>query len=275
MADRPDARHCDPCLLLTPALEIAIEAGRAIQEIYEGGFQVEQKEDHTPLTEADLAADRIIAHGLRELTPQLPVLTEESTAIPFAERSTWHRYWLVDPLDGTREFINRSGEFTVNIALIEAHEPVLGIIYAPALGIYYYACRGQGAYKREATNEPQRLKVRRWEKGKVTLVCSSATHRGKYLQKLMDRLGEYDANPAWWRRARQISMPGSAPLRSGILPPPSASLRRRADALPTRRCTPCATTPRIHYSIHIFLSSARPTKTGQHTCKRLAYLRVS
>lgn len=192
MADRPDARHCDPCLLLTPALEIAIEAGRAIQEIYEGGFQVEQKNDHTPLTEADLAADRIIDQGLRELTPQLPVLTEESTAIPFAERTTWERYWLVDPLDGTREFINRSGEFTVNIALVEDHQPVLGIIYAPALGLYYYACRGQGAYKREATSEPKRLQVRHWDGGKVTLVCSSATHRGNYLQKLMDKLGDYD-----------------------------------------------------------------------------------
>jgi len=192
MASRPDERDCDPCLLLTPALEIAIDAGRAIQEIYEGGFQVEQKEDHTPLTEADLAAHAIIERGLQELTPQLPVLTEESTAIPFAERRSWRRYWLVDPLDGTREFIRRSGEFTVNIALIENHEPVLGVIYAPALGLYYYACRGQGAYKREATNAPQRLKVRRWDGGKATLVCSSATHRGKFLQKLMDNLGEYD-----------------------------------------------------------------------------------
>ncbi len=192
MPDRLDERHCDPCLLLTPALEIAIEAGRAIQEIYESGFQVEQKDDQTPLTEADLAADRIIGNGLRALTPHLPVLSEESTAIPFTERRHWQRYWLVDPLDGTREFIRRSGEFTVNIALIEAHEPVLGIIYAPALGVYYYACRGEGAYKREATSEPRKLSVRRWDGGKATVVCSDATHRGKFLQKLMDNLGEYD-----------------------------------------------------------------------------------
>lgn len=192
MADRPDDRYCDPCLLLTPALEIAIDAGRAILEIYEGGFQVESKADNTPLTEADLAAHTIIEDGLRALTPDLPVLTEESAAIPFAERRQWGRYWLVDPLDGTREFISRSGEFTVNIALVEDNEAVLGIIYAPVLGVYYYACRGQGAYKREATNEPQSIRVRRWDGGKATVVCSSATHSGKFLQNLLDNIGDYD-----------------------------------------------------------------------------------
>lgn len=192
MPDRPDDRHCDPCLLLTPALEIGIEAGRAILEIYEGGFQVEEKADHTPLTEADLAAHQIIEEGLQALTPDLPVITEESASIPFEERRKWKRYWLVDPLDGTREFIRRSGEFTVNIALVEDNEAVLGIIYAPVLGIYYYACRGQGAYKREATNEPKPLQVRRWDGGKATVVCSSATHSGKFLQKFLDNIGEHD-----------------------------------------------------------------------------------
>jgi len=179
-------------MLLTPALEIAIEAGRRILEIYESGFHVAQKDDHTPLTEADLAAHRIIADSLSALSPEIPVLTEESTAIPFAERRLWQRYWLVDPLDGTREFIRRSGEFTVNIALIDGQEPVLGIIYAPVLGVYYYACRGEGAYKREATNKPQQIHVRRWDGGKATVVCSSATHRGKYLAKLLQNIGDYE-----------------------------------------------------------------------------------
>ena len=147
MDDRPDKRSCDPCILLTPALEIAISAGRRILEIYEEGFHVIAKDDNTPLTEADMAAHQIIETGLRELSPELPVLTEESASIDFAERGQWQRYWLIDPLDGTREFIERSGEFSVNIALIDNHEPVLGIIYAPVLGVYYYACRGQGAYK--------------------------------------------------------------------------------------------------------------------------------
>ena len=187
MFEHSDKRECDPCILLTPALEIAITAGKRILEIYEGGFHVQSKDDNTPLTEADMAAHRIIERGLQELSPELPVLTEESTAIPFAERQTWRRYWLVDPLDGTREFIERSGEFSINIALIEDHEPVLGIIYAPVLGVYYYACRGQGAYKREATNEPKRLQTRPWNGQCVTVVCSSATHLGGHIQALLDR----------------------------------------------------------------------------------------
>jgi 3'(2'), 5'-bisphosphate nucleotidase len=187
MAERPDQHDCDPCILLTPALEIAISAGKRILEIYEGGFHVTSKDDNTPLTEADMAAHRIIEHGLRELTPGLPVLTEESTSIPFSERQTWQRYWLVDPLDGTREFIERSGEFSINIALIDNHEPVMGIIYAPVLGIYYYACRGQGAYKREATSEPKRLQARPWNGECITVVCSNATHQGGHLQALLDQ----------------------------------------------------------------------------------------
>ncbi len=187
-----DARDCDPCLLLTPALEIVINAGRRILEIYESGFQVENKEDNTPLTEADMAAHEIIEKGLLEFTPNLPVLTEESAKISFKERSDWDRYWLVDPLDGTREFIRRSGEFSINVALIENHEPVLGIIYAPVLGAYYYACRGQGAYKRSSTGIPRRINVRRWDGGKATVVCSSATHKHKSLQHLFDKLPEYE-----------------------------------------------------------------------------------
>ncbi len=185
-----DALNCDPCLLLTPALEIAIEAGRRILEVYEAGFNVEVKEDQTPLTEADMAAHEIIDAGLTYLTPQLPVLTEESTATPFEERRHWQRYWLVDPLDGTREFIERSGEFTINIALIDGGEPVLGIVYAPVMGLYYYACRGQGAFKREATGQPERIRARRWEGGPLTLACSSATYRGGHLDQLAERIGK-------------------------------------------------------------------------------------
>jgi len=192
MFEKHDARDCDPCMLLNPALDIAIEAGRAILEIYESGFQVESKQDNTPLTEADLAAHEIIENGLRKFTPDLPVITEESGKIPFEERKQWHRYWLVDPLDGTREFIRRSGEFTVNVALIENQEPVLGIVYAPVLGTYYYACRGQGAYKRVATGQPTPIHARRWDGGKATVVCSSATHKGKHLQSLLDNLGDYE-----------------------------------------------------------------------------------
>ncbi len=187
----PDHLSCDPCLLLTPALEIAIEAGKRILEIYEAGFDVSVKDDLTPLTEADLAAHRIIEDGLQDLTPSVPVLTEESDDIPFSQRARWRRYWLVDPLDGTREFIERSGEFTVNIALIQDHRPVLGIIYAPVLGVYYYACQGQGAFKREATADPTPIHVRPWRGGTLTVACSRTTHRANHIKDYLDRLGPH------------------------------------------------------------------------------------
>ena len=184
-------RRCDPACLLTPALEIAIAAGCRILEFYEAGFSVAQKSDQTPLTEADLAAHQLIVSGLQDLTPALPVLSEESTTIPLSDRCDWERYWLVDPLDGTREFIDRTDEFTVNIALIEDQQPVVGIIYAPALGLYYYAARGEGAWKREATNQPQPIQCRRWDGGRVTVAGSRSRH-GPALQRYLNNLHDYE-----------------------------------------------------------------------------------
>jgi 3'(2'), 5'-bisphosphate nucleotidase len=148
-----------PHELLEPVTRLAITAGRRILEIYESGFAVSEKADETPVTEADYAAHEILLSGLSQLTPQWPVLTEESAHIPYSLRQQWQRYWLVDPLDGTREFINRSGEFSVNIALVEGNEAILGVIYAPVLGAYYYACRGHGAFKKESTNQPVAIHV--------------------------------------------------------------------------------------------------------------------
>ena len=135
--------------LLDPISRLALRAGHAILDIYETDYAIEHKDDKTPLTEADLAAHEIIDAGLNELLPSVPILSEESAAIPFSERSTWNNYWLVDPLDGTREFIKRNGEFTVNIALIVGGEPVMGVVYAPVTGVSYFAFRGQGAFKQE------------------------------------------------------------------------------------------------------------------------------
>ncbi len=191
MTDRNDDQFCE---LLQSALETAKQAGRRIMEIYEGGFSVEEKKDSTPLTEADMAAHEAIESGLMALTPDLPVLTEESVDIPFAERARWQRYWLVDPLDGTREFIKRNGEFTVNIALVDNGRPVLGIVYAPVLGVYYFACRGHGAWKREAMNEPERIHARPWTGGKL-VVAGSRSHRGASLDAFLERVGEYDLIP--------------------------------------------------------------------------------
>src|SRR6188768_1849784 len=139
----------DLAKLVEPVREIAARASEQILKIYETDFAVAEKQDRSPLTAADLASHEAIVAGLKALTPELPILSEESVGIPFAERSGWSRYWLVDPLDGTKEFIKKNGEFTVNIALIEKNTPVLGVIYAPAFETLYFGKKGEGAYKRE------------------------------------------------------------------------------------------------------------------------------
>ncbi|HDH08501.1 MAG TPA: 3'(2'),5'-bisphosphate nucleotidase CysQ, partial [Gammaproteobacteria bacterium] len=118
----------NPCNYLDSVAEIATRAGAAIMDIYQQDFDVQHKEDGSPLTQADLAAHNLIKEALQKLTPELPLLSEESRDISWQERSGWHTYWLVDPLDGTKEFVNRNGEFTVNIALISGNRPVLGVV---------------------------------------------------------------------------------------------------------------------------------------------------
>ena len=132
--------------LLRQVAAIARDAAAAILAVYEQDFEVQRKEDHSPVTEADLAAQHVIVAGLEALDQQLPVLSEESRIASWKERQAWSRYWLVDPLDGTREFVKRNGEFTVNIALIENGEPTLGVVFAPALDEMYTAWMGGNAW---------------------------------------------------------------------------------------------------------------------------------
>ncbi len=138
---------------------LACMAGEKILEVYQTEFVVKTKSDETPVTEADLAANKIIIAGLKALTPDIPVISEEDGLASFAERSKWQRYWLVDPLDGTREFIQKNGEFTVNIALIDNHQPILGVVYAPVLQLMYYAIKGEGSYKTSAHNKTEKIHV--------------------------------------------------------------------------------------------------------------------
>jgi 3'(2'), 5'-bisphosphate nucleotidase len=131
-------------------IDIALEAGKAIMEIYKKDFDVEYKQDESPLTEADRVAHRIISEGLAHLKStgsEFPILSEEGKEILYEERKSWRTYWCVDPIDGTKEFIKKNGEFTVNIALIHDGEPVLGVVYAPAIEEMYWAKKGKGAYK--------------------------------------------------------------------------------------------------------------------------------
>ena len=177
--------------LLDAVIALAIEAGHAIMDIYAQDFSVVKKDDLSPLTEADMAAHHIIVAGLEKLTPELPVLSEESAALPFATRATWNRYWLVDPLDGTREFVKRNGEFTVNIALIENHKPVLGVVYVPVTGVCYYARQGQGAYKQDTVNAqpPQPIHARAWN-GEQLIVAGSQSHRSNDFDIFLANIGD-------------------------------------------------------------------------------------
>ncbi len=183
--------------LIDDIIELAVVAGRRIMEIYNTDFDVEQKSDNTPLTAADMAAHHTIIEGLGRLTPHTPVLSEESASIPFEERAQWQRYWLVDPLDGTREFVKRNGEFTVNIALIDNHEPILGVVYAPVTGATYYAARGMGAFKKTRSDtsnnrsEAAAIHTRR-KTANSTIIAGSRSHRGDSLEAFLQKVGDYE-----------------------------------------------------------------------------------
>ncbi len=179
----------DPCQHLDGVRALALEAGRCILDVYERDFEVTEKGDGSPLTAADRAAQDVIAAGLKQLTPDVPLLSEESAAAAFDERRAWERFWLVDPLDGTREFVNRNGEFTVNIALIEAGRPVLGVVYVPVLGMTYYACRGRGAFKHKGAEAPRALRVRPHPDGGKPIVATSRSHPGAFLAAFLARVG--------------------------------------------------------------------------------------
>jgi len=185
----------DPARWLEEVVVIATEAGRRILDVYERQFDVSHKDDGSPLTDADRAAHEVIVERLAALTPAIPVLSEESARIEYSERAAWQRFWLVDPLDGTKEFVNRNGEFTVNIALIDDGAPVLGVVYVPVTGVCYLAVRSQGAWKETGGCDRQAIRVRNYRGGRATVVASRS-HRGdavdRFLENLKAREGEYN-----------------------------------------------------------------------------------
>ncbi len=172
-------------------IAIARDAAVEILKIYDSDFAVQHKDDKSPLTAADLAAHRCIVAGLQVLTPDIPVLSEESAELPTATRRSWSRMWLVDPLDGTREFVKRNGEFTVNIVLIDDGAPVLGVVQAPVTGVVWHGQLGRGAYRREGdvdvalhTRKPATSPLR---------VAASRSHRNPRTQALMERMGQTES----------------------------------------------------------------------------------
>jgi 3'(2'), 5'-bisphosphate nucleotidase len=164
--------------------EIAQHAGNAIMEIYKRDFDIEYKDDKSPLTEADIKSNQIICESLLKLYPSIPILSEENREICYENRKVWNYYWCIDPIDGTKEFIKKNDEFTVNIALIYKDTPVLGVVYAPAINEMYIAKRGEGAYK---NGKKLPLNINKNLKEKLFVVASKS-HLSIETQEFIDRL---------------------------------------------------------------------------------------
>lgn len=174
--------------LLELVIETAKQAGKAIMEIYSrDDFGITKKEDNTPLTMADSASDEVIKQTLSRLIPNIPLLSEESLEVQYENRKKWKRFWLIDPLDGTKEFIKRNGEFTVNIALIEDNEPILGVVYAPALGTLYYGVKGLGAYKLE-DNSKKRITTQSYKSGELLNIVASHSHHNENTERFIKNI---------------------------------------------------------------------------------------
>lgn len=180
--------------LCTACVDIARDAGKAILTIYDAGFNIEEKHDNSPLTDADMASHNLIIKRLTELTPDIPILSEESAKLPFAERQRWQTYWLVDPLDGTREFIKRNGEFTVNIALIHQHKSIIGVINVPVLDVDYFAWKEGGSFKSEHGGEAKKISVRKLPaSGNSQLtVAGSRSHGSEMMKQYIEKLGDVE-----------------------------------------------------------------------------------
>ncbi|GAB4190289.1 MAG: 3'(2'),5'-bisphosphate nucleotidase CysQ [Wenzhouxiangellaceae bacterium] len=179
-----------PASYLQAVVDLCEAAGRRIMQIYADDFEVERKADNSPLTDADLASHRLLVRGLRELTPELPILSEESASIDWEERRQWSRYWLVDPLDGTKEFINRNGEFTVNVALIDQHQAILGVVSAPVPQVTWYAATGVGAFRRQQQRAGESITTRSCPQPPT--IVASRSHRSERLQQYLSAIGPHE-----------------------------------------------------------------------------------
>lgn len=179
---RPEIAEIEP---------VARAAGEAIMAIYSQPFAVEYKSDESPLTAADKGAHEMIVRALARLTPDIPVLSEESGPQVMAERLGWRRYWLVDPLDGTKEFVSRNGEFTVNIALIEEGAPRWGLVYAPVLDKLWYGGKGLGAW-RIADGRCEAIQTRPHREGSPWRVVGSRNHLSRETLDYLARFGDME-----------------------------------------------------------------------------------
>ena len=178
-------------LLITKTCQIAQNAGDRILEIYNSDFSINYKDDKSPLTAADMVSHKTICAMLEELTPDIPILSEESATIPFEKRKQWQIYWLIDPLDGTREFVKKNGEFTVNIALINGHKPIMGIIYIPVNGVLYFASHNNGAFKQYPDKSPEKIITRKTNPEHLA-VAGSRSHGSEKQYRFIKGLGDIE-----------------------------------------------------------------------------------
>ncbi len=169
--------------------DIARKAGQQILKYYHNDIEVDRKSDNSPLTKADLASHNEIVKGLKEHYPEIPILSEESEIPDYSVRKNWESYFLIDPLDGTKEFIKKNGEFTVNIALIENNEPVLGVVYIPANATLYCATKGEGAFKQIADGPKEKIEHETYKKSEPAKIMVSRSHRGSDTKERLAKMG--------------------------------------------------------------------------------------
>jgi len=175
--------------ILPEVIKVADEASDRVLHIYQSDFKVSYKEDESPITAADIASHEIIVRGLRNISRDIPILSEEGIAAPWEERRHWRRFWLIDPIDGTKDFTQRTGEFTVNIAMIEDGVPVMGVVTAPALKEAFWGVKGEGAHKRDRTGLVHCIRVA--EPGEVKRVVASKNHLNDETRAFIDNLDEH------------------------------------------------------------------------------------
>lgn len=175
--------------LIDELVKISIKAGNKILKFYKYDIQVEKKDDDSPLTKADLASHHVIVDALKRLTPDTPIISEESGLPEYDVRKTWKKYWLVDPLDGTKEFIKKNGEFTVNIALIEENKPVIGVVHIPAKNTTYIAQKSVGSYKIGPDGNKSIVYSSLPDKKKEITIVTSRSHRSSDTEQRVEKMG--------------------------------------------------------------------------------------
>jgi 3'(2'), 5'-bisphosphate nucleotidase len=176
--------------ILPDVIKVAEEASERVLHIYQSDFKVDYKEDKSPITAADVASHEVLVKGLRNISQDIPVLSEEGKSIPWEERKHWKRFWLIDPIDGTKDFTQRTGEFTVNVALIEDGVPVLGVVTVPAQHEVYWGAQGEGAFKRTRDGKTHRIRVAGARD--VKRIVASKNHLNEETRAFIDKVGEHE-----------------------------------------------------------------------------------